>query len=412
MITNRYSLPSFYINSKVLNYLPLLFAAIVGAGSSLLMPSVIGAYVNFSHLTPSQIGVMTSSEMLGILITSASSFLWLKLINYHKTVLVVLTLLLITNSLNMLFVIANWSAYALFVLRFIAGLETGIIYAIAVVVIGQQKNTERLFSSLVSCQIVYGSIGFSCITALSQYLGLASIYIFFNIFIMLALSACFLGNGFRQIHHVVSIQSQTLSSNTEKNFLLLKVVLAIALYYVVQGSVWAYIEPIGISLGLSSIQIGGILSVGFTLSFIGSLCSLNVYRKMGRSSTVWVTICLQIICLLTISYAPTGLWTAYLFAVATIVYQVLWSLIVPLMMALLCLSDNTKQYSAWSISAFKIGLIVGPLFAVALISLSGYEILINVSCIVLVISGLLLSNTLNKPLIKAAFQKQIDYQSV
>ncbi|MDQ9090210.1 MFS transporter [Pseudoalteromonas haloplanktis] len=376
------------------------------------MPSVIGAYVNFSHLTPSQIGVMTSSEMLGILITSASSFLWLKLINYHKTVLVVLTLLLITNSLNMLFVIANWSAYALFVLRFIAGLETGIIYAIAVVVIGQQKNTERLFSSLVSCQIVYGSIGFSCITALSQYLGLASIYIFFNIFIMLALSACFLGNGFRQIHHVVSIQSQTLSSNTEKNFLLLKVVLAIALYYVVQGSVWAYIEPIGISLGLSSIQIGGILSVGFTLSFIGSLCSLNVYRKMGRSSTVWVTICLQIICLLTISYAPTGLWTAYLFAVATIVYQVLWSLIVPLMMALLCLSDNTKQYSAWSISAFKIGLIVGPLFAVALISLSGYEILINVSCIVLVISGLLLSNTLNKPLIKAAFQKQIDYQSV
>ncbi|MBE0379870.1 MFS transporter [Pseudoalteromonas prydzensis] len=404
MITNRYNLPHFYINSDLLNYLPLLFAAIVGAGSSLLMPSVIGAYTNYSDLNPSQISIMTSLEMLGVLITSASSFLWLRLINFHKVVFMMLMLLFMTNSINMLSVSLNWASYSLFIIRFLAGLETGIIYAIAVVAIAKQQNAVKLFSSLISCQIVYGTIGFSCIAAISQYLGLASIYIFFNFFILLTLIVCFFFDGFSKSYDRNYKQNRTLKNNYKDSQLLLKIVLAIVLYYVVQGSVWAYIEPIGISLGLTTLQIGSILSIGFTLSIVGSLWCLKIYKRLGQRVTVWLIICLQVICLLALNYIKASQWVLYLFAITTIVYQILWSLIVPLMMAVLCLIDNTKQYSAWSVSAFKIGLIVGPLLAATVINLSGYEILINISCILLVISGLLLTHALKNHVLKSSFK--------
>lgn len=404
MITNRHNPPHFYINSELLNYLPLLFAAVVGAGSSLLMPSVIGAYTNYSQLNPSQISMMTSLEMLGVLITSASSFLWLRLINFHKVVFMMLMLLFITNSINMLFVSVNFPTYSLLFIRFLAGLETGIIYAIAVVAIAKQQNAVKLFSSLISCQIAYGTIGFSCIAGISQYLGLASIYIFFNFFILLTLIICFFCDGFSGNDDLTHKQNGTFKSNYKNSLILLKVVLAIALYYVVQGSVWAYIEPIGILLGLTPLQIGSILSLGFTLSIIGSLWSLKIYKLLGQRLTVWLIILLQVICLLVLNYIKASPWTLYLFAITTIVYQILWSLIVPLMMTLLSLIDNTKYYSAWSISAFKIGLIVGPLLAATIINLSGYELLINISCVLLVTSGLLLSHTLKNHFIKSPFK--------
>lgn len=397
MITKRYYLfnTGFFL-PNLFYVLPLLLAAVVAAGSSLLMPSVIGTYLRFTELTNQQVSIMTSLEMLGILLTSASSFYWLKYVNYRKATLITLILLLLSNSLNMFYNTINWPIESWYLLRFVAGLATGVTYAIAVVLIAKKEAMKNIFAWLVSLQIAYGSIGFIVLPLLTAQLGLAGLYVFFNLIAVIALLSCLSRRVCATQSSANTVIKKSHKTSLHEFGLVVKVFLAIVVYYIVQGSVWAYIEPIGISKGLSALQVGTILSTGFGISIIGSLYCQKVYEKIGVARAIWLAVGLQISCLTALILPSNNTYPLITFAFATIIYQLLWSFMVPIMMKLMSASNRYKNHSALSISAFKIGLIIGPLFAAHVIYGANFNLLISIAMVGLFLSAYLLYAAVKK----------------
>ncbi|WP_324616139.1 MFS transporter [Pseudoalteromonas sp. PA2MD11] len=390
MIT-RYShlINSQIVFSHLLTQLPLLFAAVVASGSSLLMPSVIGAYLRFSDLTQSQISVMASLEMAGVLLVSATSFIWLKFINFQRVIVISIALLIALNSATVVFNNQPWATEIGLILRFIAGLVTGVVYSTAVYLLAQKGTATGAYACLVSLQILYGSIGFLLLPVLTQTMGLNSIYAFFNLAALFSLVLCARCGLFtKPASSLLAQNNEKMQARNKTNIsAIVQGFLAIVAYYIVQGSLWVYIEPIGLAKGLSAIQVGLILSIGFSLSILGSLYCQKFYARYGIGRVIWGVLLLQLGCLYLLYLPLSNTYSLFVFALTTIVYQLLWSFVVPFMMTLMSSSNAGGGYSALSISAFKIGLIIGPLLAVKITSSFSYQTLILVSGLGLIISA-------------------------
>ncbi|WP_404343390.1 MFS transporter [Pseudoalteromonas mariniglutinosa] len=351
------------------------------------MPALIGSYLRFSQFSEGQIGFLFSIEMLAVLCVSLSSVIWLKYLNPQTACLVALVFLFTFNCINIYYYELNLGFLALLLLRLLAGLATGFIYSIALVGIAKISSTHNLFAWLVVCQIAYGTLAFSVLPFLSNYYHFAALYMFYNAFVGLAI-LLFLLYPINKLFNKASLQVGFKSIRIAPRTLW--VLLAVVTYYIVQGSIWGYIEAIGVSMGLTIAQIGMVLSLGFSLSILGAFYSQFIYKKIGGSTSVWLTVLMQTVCLIALLLPIQQ--TLWVFAVATILYQLLWSFIVPIMMSLL--SDANDEHSALSISGFKCGLIIGPVIAAPLLKLASFTLLIMFAVVLLIITAALLAHAI------------------
>jgi predicted MFS family arabinose efflux permease len=83
-------------------------------------------------------------------------------------------------------------------------------------------------------------------------------------------------------------------------------------------------------------------------------------------------------------------YASILYAIATIIYQIFWSFIVPVMMATFSDIDKSGRLIVFCVSAFKIGLVLGTPFAGYLITVGDLYDVVWASAVAIVISGMFL----------------------
>ena len=100
------------------------------------------------------------------------------------------------------------------------------------------------------------------------------------------------------------------------------------------------------------------LGLGFAISAVGSLLSGAFVAKFGRTAALWLTVAIQLPCLFALSLLSAGpAWLIY--AAATIVYQIFWSFVVPVMMAV-SIIKILNRFAWFAMYAKDEGVSLGP----------------------------------------------------
>ncbi|TKB46368.1 MFS transporter [Thalassotalea mangrovi] len=331
-----------------IGYFALLWVAMMGAAVTTLMPLILGAFSESGLFSVQQVGWLTSADVAGILLSSASAFLWVRKVPWKPVVALTLAGFIAANGIST----SLTDFTSLLVCRFVAGLCCGVSYAIALAALGDQNNSDKAFGDAVTLQVIYGTIGFAILPWIIQHWGYAGIFQFFNISLLITFVLVW----------VQFPRNQRTSSQENTKIAVSPVALiffAIVCYYFAQGLIWAHLERIGDAHGISSTDIGLILSAGFGISALGSWLSGPLAKKIGRPASLYLTLVLQLGCIVALMLMnQANAWIIY--AIATVIYQIFWSFVVPIMMAIFNDSDKSGRLIVFCISAFKLGLVAGP----------------------------------------------------
>jgi predicted MFS family arabinose efflux permease len=361
-------------------YAGILMVAMMGAAVTILMPLVVGAFSDSGAFSQQQVGFLTAADVAGILLSSMSAFFWGRRCHWQRWMQISLLLFIGMNLLTLFTSLFP----ALLLVRFLAGVGCGIGYSIALAALGDRTNPDKAFGAMVTVQVVFGTLGFWVLPHITSVWGYQGLFQFFNLFLVLALILVSISSPVDE-----NKKTQSLPPLGRIYLPVLFVFLGVVAYYFAQGTVWAYLERIGVAAGLTVAEVGAILGWGFAISACGSILAAKFVAIVGRNLSLWLTAVLQLACLLALYLmAQPHIWLFY--ALATVVYQIFWSFIIPIMMGIFSDADKSGRLIVFCVTAFKVGLVIGPPVAAAVVSHFGVIHVLWLGAMAIVLSVMLL----------------------
>ena len=350
--------------SRLLHMASLLFVAMMGASILTLLPLWVGALTDQGIFTGQQIGWLASADVIGIFLSSASAIFWVRKLPWRPMALLGLALFTVANLASL-----GVDSFApLMVIRILAGLGCGSAYAIALAGLGDQRNPQLAFGLMVTAQVAFGTIGFFVVPRIMGEADISGFFHYLNGWLAVTIALCF----------IAFPRSQKASDTSESVFTTLLSGPALlvfgttVVYYCGVSAVWAYLERIGINMGLGSAEVGDLLGIGFAISGLGSLATPWLSRYVGRAATLAIAMTAQVITIAALIGEHT-LDAYLLYATTSIVFQFFWSFSLPLLMDQFNRVDDTGRFIVLCASAFKVGEIAGPPLAAALITEGDYS---------------------------------------
>ena len=355
--------------------------AAAGAAIFLLLPVIIGSTMDTLNLSEKQAGLLASSYFGGYLCASVVSFRMVQRTN-HKTLAKGSYILL---SLSLLAAALTLNPVAMGLFMALAGAGAGVLFGLAVLIVGQTDNADGNFGILLVAQQLFAAV---LLFILPQWViptwGFSGL--------MLALSIV-LGIGLFVLGGIENSPREKSSSNTttitDPPHLqqIAAGLFALMVYFAALSAVWAFIERMAADQGLQSDQIGFALAFSMLGGVIGGLLVAIIGRRIGRSIPVW----LSLLVFIGVFYGYSTNFGIMGFALVTFIFSLFWNYILGYQMAIIAALDRTDRYSVFMPGAQALGAVTGPAAAGFIIADQGYTVLLNIAgVIILITSGLFL----------------------
>lgn len=347
------------------NLASLLIVAMMGASILTLLPLWVGGLSDQQLFTQQQIGWLAAADVIGIFVSSASAIFWVRRIPWRQATLAGLALFLVGNLLSL-----NATDFAsLMGIRIMAGLGCGTAYAIALASLGDHRRPELAFGLMVTAQVVFGTVGFFAAPRLMELWQVNGFFYYLNGWLLIALISCAITFPESRKVSPASSDHGLMKLVNSKSLL---VFATTVVYYCGVSAVWAYLERIGVNMGLDGAEVGDLLGIGFAISGIGSLATPWASRHCGRPLALTLSIGMQVGTMAMLMGSSSG--SAYLlYATTSIIFQFFWSFTIPLLMDQFNRVDDTGRFIVLCASAFKVGEILGPPLAARLIEETDYR---------------------------------------
>lgn len=346
-----------------------------------LLPIFVGACTEALNLDSRQTGLLASTDLLGFGLSSLSSILWARRVNWKFFGIAALALIIFANFMSIQS-LGNFDLFLFF--RFLCGIGQGAALSIYAAHVGDTSNPEKYYAHFLIFQTASGVIGLSLLPRFIPEWGPSIILYTQNVLCLIAmvLVVLWLPNK--------GLDRQEMQSNTKTNASLAAILslLALMLFFVGQGGVWAYLERIGNAFGLEANFIGFSLSLALAGGFFGPLTATWLGNKMGRVFPLVLTAIGQIIAL---SILFTN-WNPYTFTAAIIIYSFFWNFGLPYMIGILVGVDPSGRSILMANPVFAIGVSIAPIIASFFIRDANYFVvgilgaIAIISCISLFIS--------------------------
>ncbi|WP_066967748.1 MFS transporter [Microbulbifer sp. Q7] len=336
----------------------LLFVAMMGASILTLLPLWVGALTDQGAFTGQQIGWLASADVIGIFLSSASAFFWVRRLPWKPIALTGLAIFALANLASL----GIEQFGALMATRIIAGLGCGSAYAIALAGLGDRRNPQLAFGLMVTAQVAFGTIGFFAVPRIMGEGDFSGFFHYLNAWLLITIALCLL--AFPRSEKIDEQGNSIFATLLSGRAIL--VFATTVVYYCGVSAVWAYLERIGVNLGLESADVGDLLGIGFAISGLGSLATPWLSHYVGRMATLLVAMTAQMITM-ALLIGEFTLDAYLLYAATSIVFQFFWSFSLPLLMDQFNRVDDTGRFIVLCASAFKVGEIAGPPLAAALI---------------------------------------------
>ena len=359
----------------------VIYAAVAGPCSFILQPGLVQGLVELRGYTEEQAALVISAENAGLACGTIFAAL---LINTVSWVGAVRNLVILAAVASFAGLLAS-DPVAFGAVRFVSAVGSGGLIALTFSMMGLTVKDQRNFSFIIVAVLAYGALGLLVLPTAFAAIGFEGILVFFGLFYLSVLFLLPNMAGY-QVRPAEDSGAVAYKFSLPLRLLTLGGVL---LYNIAIGMVWVYLFLVGLESGMAGQQVANALTVSQFLGIAGALLASALAYRLGQSIPLLVGIwggAAGIFMLL----GDVSL-VFYWFGVC--LFNLLWNLTVPYMLALLAKFDDTGQFVSQGVSMQFIGYAVGPYIASQLFTEGAahpFDVVNLVAVVIFAVSVLLL----------------------
>jgi len=356
----------------------VIVLAVIGPCMFILQPAYVQGLVEYMSYSEEQAGLIASAEMFGLAAMAVFLNFILGRFNWRLMTVIFLLVSAIGNFLSVGVADAN----SLMAVRFFTGLGSGGLIAITFIMMGLTERAERNMGYIITAVLTYGALGLLVMPSAFHWAGLEGVQIFFGLFSAIGLLFV--------VHLPVSHQHDESAKDTSSaypkvtKFVALSGVLA---YNLAIGIVWVYIFLVGIEAGISEQSVANALTVSQFLGIAGAMTAVIFEVRFGRILPMMIGIFGGAAGIAFILGTPTLL----LYTAGVCLFNFLWNLTMPYLMATLAGYDSKGKVVAMGVALQMLGYALGPAVAASLLGAGGYDLINSIAIGLFVFSALLLT---------------------
>jgi predicted MFS family arabinose efflux permease len=354
-----------------------IYLAVIGAAVFIVQPGFVQGMVDYYGFSERQAGYAASAEVWGIAVSSillafgGDRFNWRALLRYALLLFVCGNLLSILTA----------DPVAFSALRCIVGLGAGTMISLTFTIMGLTRYPDRNFGYLVAAVLVYSAIGLWVMPSVLHAAGLEAVVIFFA---LLGASGWF---ALRYVPRSFQDRPQVAQDAVELSWGYKSLaLLAMFVFFLAQGGIWAYLFLIGLGGGLGEQQVANGLMLSGIVGIGGAFVPVILGARIGRALPLAVSILggALLLSLLTCNF------DALLYALVVSLYGFSWNMSHPYLLASVAGFDRSGQLVTYAVAAQMSGLAAGPAVSASLLSDGSYTPVIWTVVIVFAISYVLI----------------------
>ena len=324
-----------------------------------IMPLVLGGAAESRGLLENQLGFAAAAFMGGLALINFAGFAWLRRYDWRLLVLGGNTL----ATLAFIAPVFYFSAGSWILCNLLAGAATGISYGVSIACLGDTREPERNFALAYAAQtfLSAGLIFMLPRIAISYDLfvvgqGITALLMAASIALIVILPKRGAKTG-------VVTREQTASGPGVSQAVLIMALLVLMLNVMAEGAIWAFMERIAVSDGLTTSFAATAMAFSFFASGIGSIAAATMGRRFGSTKPFVVAVALSV-------SSVWVLWaggTERIFFAGVMLFALAWNLGSPYRMALATRADSSGRYSTFVPAMQTLGAALGPAIAGLLI---------------------------------------------
>jgi predicted MFS family arabinose efflux permease len=319
-----------------------------------IMPLTLARAADSLGLVEWEMGLLGGSFKAGVALACIVSVLWIRRLNWRH--LVLLSSLALTADFLMLTLVNQF--FVSLVCMVVAGLLAGSGYAVIIVCLGDTREPARNFALAFLCQSLVGTLVSYTLPQLST-LGDG-----FDITLLLLA-------GFSLCAAPLSLWLPSAGTKfvtaTQPNVVrqlaippaVLVALAVIVLAYMGWGALWAFVEPIGNSVGLGAEQAGKAVAASLLAGAVGSLCAGVLSMHWGYGLPMLLSISASLASLIIIQSGPEE----GLFITAIALYGWGWFFGASYVMGLVAELDSGGRFISIAPAMQTLGAAIGPVLA-------------------------------------------------
>ncbi|MEM9533132.1 MAG: MFS transporter [Pseudomonadota bacterium] len=349
----------------------VIYIAVIGPCVFIVQPGFVQGLVEQLGLTDQQAGYIASAEMFGIAATTILLSLVASRVSWRLFLAACLVLCAVANVLS----IDQGNFNALAALRFASGVGSGGLISLTFTMMGISERSDRNFGLIIVFVLTYGGLGILVMPSIYATVGMSGLLWFFALFNLSGLAVLravpdtgTAGDGAAAVDHGAAVRRMSL--------------LAILVYNIAIGIVWAYLFLVGLETGLDEQQVANVLTVSQFLGIVGALFSVVFETRLGR---LWPLL-IGILATAAATWLLTRGVTSLRFWVAVCGFNLLWNLSMPYLLGSLSDYDAHGQTVVHGVSMQMLGLAIGPFVAAQLLGLGGYDAVNTTAAVLFVLA--------------------------
>lgn len=327
-----------------------IFMSVIGADVFIVQPGFVLGMVQYMGFDEKVAADIASVEMWGIAITTVIMTFFAQRFNWRHVFFISL-LITILGNIASLFV----DAPLLFgITRFIVGFGAGGLVSLSFTVVGLTAKPDRNFAYLIMWVLFYGAIVMMAMPTAYQLVGMSGVLVFLALLSAVGLYFVHFLPASGEEHAQVEEDAVNLPDNYKYI-----AILAMFLYFLGHGVVWAYLFLIGIIGGGSEQEIANGLTLSQFGGIVGAITAAMIGIKYGRSLPLSIGILGTFIPF----FWLFGSMGALVYTIAVCVYNYSWNLTHPFLLAAMASFDRSGRVVTIAVAAQMLGLANGPWIA-------------------------------------------------
>jgi predicted MFS family arabinose efflux permease len=366
--------------------MPIAAAVYLGTSATVFlmtMPMLLGALVKDLGLSIQQIGYIATADLLGLTAGSIAMSILIARGGWRK-ILTIAVLGMVTG--NLVSVFAN-TLPSLLVARFFTDLFGGCVIATITAALGRLPSPDRNYAFFLAGQTFVGTVGILIAPLVFRLGGIDAMFV-------LAAAIAAVGILFVHVHpndNGTSPDQRPVNTDIPQDWLLWMPIglgaLAVLVYFVAQGGLWAYIERLGAHHGLEEQIIANGLAIANFSAFGATMVVVLIGDRFGRVRPLVFAVFATSLAMFSLSQPERAL---YYFGAIT--YMAAWNFTIPFLFGILSQSESTGLASVLFSSAAIGGLAIGPVLAgFVIVASDGYDPLLGAAAALTIMSVLLIS---------------------
>ena len=320
--------------------------ASTGAIVFLLLPLLVGQMIEDLGLDSAEAGQTASVFFASYFLSSASAFLWVHKIQIKNAAIIAYGLMIagLFGASILPFTMLLIAGLA------IAGLGSGMLYAVGVSILGAGENEARNFGVMLAGQQMLAALLFLSIPVMvAPEWGLQ------GSLLSIALAALLLSFTVRWLSPGLAIRGDSqivlIASKPE-----LSTLLAMLIHFTALSALWAFVERIGTDSSLQHDFIGNALAFSMLGGLIGAAAASVQGNKYGSPGPIWLSAILFVI----VNAAFYGPISGITFVITTFLLSLAWNYSLAYQMTVISQVDVGNRFTVLIPAAQSAGAMIGP----------------------------------------------------